>query len=70
MEADEITVTLPFTLGSIIKLFPVIVDTWVTNSRMSAFFRFMRQVPDSATTPNDKNRRKPKKNMFFCTRIV
>ena len=65
MEADEITVTLPLTLGSMMKLFPVIVETWVTNSRMSAFFRFILQVPVSALTPNEKNIRRLIKNLFF-----
>ena len=47
--ALESTVTLPFTLGSTTKLYPVMSATWVTNARISASFRFSRHV--SASCP-------------------
>ena len=51
------------------KLFPVMVETCVTNSRISAFFKLILQVPVSALIPNDKNMRRLKKNLFVCLHI-
>ena len=53
----EITVTLPLTRGSTTKLFPVMVETWATNSRKSAFLRFTVHV-SSAEAKGKRQTRK------------